>query len=445
MQVGAATSRGRAFCRDCLEPVGDHDVRCAKCRSPRLLRHTEINDLAIAHIDCDAFYAAVEKRDNPELRDRPVIVGGGKRGVVSTACYISRIAGIKSAMPMFQALELCPEAVVVHPRMERYAEVGREVRKLMLETTPLVEPLSIDEAFLDLAGTERLHEAPPALSLAKLAKRIESEIGITVSIGLSYNKYLAKVASDLDKPRGFSVIGRLEALAFLSDKPVSLIWGVGKAMQAALARYGITRIGQLQSIEREELIRRFGAIGVRLYHLSRGEDHRHVSVNDEAKTIGAETTFASDISNGQELQRILWQLAEKVSRRAKRAGLAGATIVLKLKTSRFKLRTRSQTIADPTQLAERIFATAGELLRHEIDGTPYRLIGVSLSSLEAAGPDRELYDLEPAVGLKARAERAIDKLREKFGPAVVEKGLSFKRPVEEANAPSSPPDWMDED
>jgi DNA polymerase-4 len=266
-----------------------------------------------------------------------------------------------------------------------------------------------------------------------------------VSIGLSYNKYLAKVASDLDKPRGFSIVGRTEATAFLREKPVTLIWGVGKAMQAELAKYGITRIGQLQTIGRDELIRRFGAMGVRLYHLSRGEDHRDVSVGDEAKSIGAETTFSQDISDGEELQRILWQMADKVSRRAKRARLAGATVVLKLKTSRFKLRTRSQTIAEPTQLAERIFATAKELLRPEVDGTAFRLIGVSLSSLEPAGPDRELYDLEPAFGRKARAERAMDKLRDKYGPAAVEKGLSFRRDAPSENAPSSPPGWMDED
>ncbi len=288
----SATTRTLGFCRDCFVPVAGHDLRCGNCHGPRLLRHPEIDALTIAHIDCDAFYAAVEKHDNPELRDRPVIVGGGKRGVVATACYISRIAGVKSAMPMFQALKLCPEAVVVSPRMDHYAEVGRQVRKLMLETTPLVEPLSIDEAFLDLAGTERLHGAPPALSLARLARRIETNIGITVSIGLSYNKYLAKVASDIDKPRGFSIIGSKEAIAFLSDKPVSLIWGVGKVMQAELAKYGITRIGQLQSIDRDELIRRFGAMGVRLYHLSRGEDHRDVSITDAAKSIGAETTFS---------------------------------------------------------------------------------------------------------------------------------------------------------
>lgn len=445
MQASDRAVHASGFCRDCLHATGDEDQRCAYCHSPRLLRHDELHQLPIAHLDCDAFYAAVEKRDNPELKDKPVIVGGGKRGVVATACYIARISGVKSAMPMFKALKLCPDAVVVTPRMDRYAEVGREVRRLMLELTPLVEPLSIDEAFLDLTGTARLHNASPAVALAKLAQRIESTTGISVSIGLSYNKYLAKVASDLDKPRGFSVIGRAEAQSFLSARPVSLIWGVGKAMQASLAKNGITTIGQLQDMDKNELLGRFGAIGARLYHLSRGEDDREVSTGDAPKSIGAETTFFEDIRDGDELLRILWQMAEKVSRRAKRARLAGSTIVLKLKTADFKLRTRSQTIGEPTQLGESIFATARALLRHEIDGTAYRLIGVSLASLSQAGADKELDDLEISVRRKARAERAMDKLREKYGLSAVEKGLSFKSEAPALNSPSSPPDWMDED
>jgi DNA polymerase IV len=444
MEHGPLRHQPNGFCRDCLAPAGEQERRCAHCHSPRLLRHPELHELSIAHIDCDAFYAAVEKRDNPELRDKPVIVGGGKRGVVATACYVARISGVRSAMPMFKALKLCPEAVVVSPRMERYAEIGRHVRRLMLEFTPLVEPLSIDEAFLDLSGTERLHGALPACSLARLAQRIEAETGISVSIGLSYNKYLAKVASDLDKPRGFSIIGCAEAKTFLSSRPVSLIWGVGKVMQAELARQGITTIGQLQAMERRELIQRFGALGHRLYHLSRGEDEREVSLSDEAKSIGAETTFAEDISEPAELERILWPMAEKVSRRAKRAELAGSTIVLKLKTKDFRLRTRSQTIADPTQLAERIFATARTLLRREADGTAFRLIGVSLSNLSVAGADKELEDLELSMRSKARAERAMDRVRDKFGPAAVEKGLVFKRDAPAENPPSSPPDWIDD-
>jgi len=193
------------LCRDCTALHDDANLRrCPACKSPRLVRHDEIASLSMAHIDCDAFYAAIEKRDNPAIADKPVIVGGGKRGVVSTACYVARTFGVKSAMPMFKALAACPNAVVVRPDMQKYALVGRQVRQLMLETTPLVEPLSLDEAFLDLTGTDRLHRCSPAQTLARLAKRIEDELAITVSVGLSFNKFLAKVASELDKPRGFS-------------------------------------------------------------------------------------------------------------------------------------------------------------------------------------------------------------------------------------------------
>ena len=197
-----------ALCRDCLAESGPAAKRCLACGSPRLLAHPERDLLSIAHVDCDAFYAAVEKRDDPSLADKPVIIGGRKRGVVSTACYVARTYGVRSAMPMFKALKACPHAVVIKPNMQKYVAAGRAVQKLMLELTPLVEPVSIDEAFLDLSGTERLHHGSPARTLARLAKRIEDELGITVSIGLAPNKFLAKVASDLAKPRGFSIIGR---------------------------------------------------------------------------------------------------------------------------------------------------------------------------------------------------------------------------------------------
>jgi DNA polymerase IV len=346
------------FCRDCLAPARKGETRCHECHGPRLLRHPELHGLSIAHLDCDAFYAAIEKRDDPSLKDKPVIVGGAKRGVVSTCCYVARIRGVKSAMPMFKALKLCPDAVVIRPNMEKYVTAGREVRALMQELTPLVEPLSIDEAFMDLTGTERLHRHSPAISLAILAKDIEEKIGITVSIGLSHNKYLAKVASDLDKPRGFSIIGRAEKRAFLAERPVSIIWGVGRALQESLARDGISRIGQLQTMEKSDLMRRYGSIGARLYHLSRGEDVRHVSPDDESKSVGAETTFNEDISDPKALERILWRMCERVSRRAKAEGMAGSTVVLKLKTPDFKIRTRNTTLAEPTFMAARIFDAA---------------------------------------------------------------------------------------
>ena len=416
----------QGFCRDCLAPAGDSGRRCHGCGSPRLLRHPELHDLTIAHIDCDAFYATVEKRDNPELADKPVIVGGATRGVVSTACYVARIKGVKSAMPMFKALQLCPEAVVIKPDMAKYAKAGRAVRELMLELTPLVEPLSIDEAFLDLTGTTRLHGMSPALSLAKLIKTIQHKVGISASVGLSYNKYLAKVASDLDKPRGFSVIGRAEAKAFLAEKPVGLIWGVGRATREQLARGGLTRIGQLQTIDKAELMKRYGSMGARLYHLSRGEDYRGVSTGDTSKSISAETTFDTDLSAYDGLERILWRLAEKVSRRAKGEGLAGQTVVLKLKTTGFRSRTRNVTLDEPTLLASRIFEAATPLLRREATGTAFRLIGVGISSLVHAEPQTETETLDSRVAAHAKAELAIDKLREKFGPDAVERGFMLR-------------------
>lgn len=413
------------FCRDCFMETAAEERRCRSCGSPRLLRHRELHQLSIAHVDCDAFYAAVEKRDNPELADKPLIVGGGVRGVVSTACYIARIRGVKSAMPMFKALELCPEAVVIKPDMAKYAEAGKTVRKLMMDVTPLVEPLSIDEAFLDLTGTRRLHGMSPALTLAHLIARIQAEVGITASVGLSHNKFLAKLASDLEKPRGFSVLGKEETLTFLAAKPVGFIWGVGKAMQAELARGGITMISQLQQMERNDLMRRYGSMGVRLYHLARGEDQRIVSTDDHSKSISAETTFNTDIRDGKELARILWPLAEKVSRRAKAEGVAGQTVVLKLKTADFKLRTRNATLADPTLLAARIYDAALPLLQREAAGTAFRLIGVGITGLSPATPEHETETLDASVAVRAKAELAVDRIRNKFGRTAVARGIGF--------------------
>ncbi len=413
------------FCRDCLTPVGAEATRCPACGGPRLLRHPELDKLTVAHLDCDAFYAAVEKRDDPSLADKPVIVGGGKRGVVSTACYVARIRGVHSAMPMFQALKVCPDAVVIRPNFEKYVAVSRQVRDLMVATTPLVEPLSIDEAFMELAGTERLHRAPASLALARLQKRIEDEIGITVSIGLSFNKFLAKVASDLNKPRGFSVIGEAEAVSFLADKPVGLIWGVGKAMQVRLAADGIRTIGALQRIDEVELARRYGSMGLRLARLSHARDSRPVSPHGEAKSISAETTFETDIGDPHRLKAVLRALSEKVARRLKRAELAGATVTVKLKTTDFRTRTRRRQLADPTQLADRIFAVGAELLGHEADGTRFRLIGIGVSDFadpRLADPD-DLVD--PAARKRARAEAAVDTIRDRFGNRAVELGLVF--------------------
>jgi len=422
-------TKPNGFCRDCYQLASPGHQRCPNCKSPRLVRHDELFDLSIAHLDCDAFFAAVEKRDNPKLADKPVIIGGGKRGVVSTACYVARIYGVKSAMPMFKAKKLCPNAVIISGNMKKYSKAGGEIRQLMRELTPLVEPLSIDEAFLDLSGTERLLGHPPALSLARLTDRILDQVGISVSVGLSHNKFLAKIASDFDKPRGFSVIGKKETLPFLADKPVSFIWGVGKAMQKSLATRGITTIKQLRTHEKSELMRHFGVMGARLYHLSRGQDNRKVTPSSSTKSISNETTFFDDISTYAPLEKRLWELCENVSRRAKAKGLAGRTVTLKLTTSRFKGRTRSTTLNDVTFLAERIFSAARPLLKKETDGTAFRLLGVGISHLEPLSLDELPQDLDQHVAQQTRVEVAMDKLRSKFGPGTVSKGRGFK-PVE---------------
>jgi len=428
------------FCRDCLAPTRGEEKRCRACGSPRLVRHGELDTLTLAHVDCDAFYATVEKRDNPELIDKPVIIGGGTRGVVSTCCYIARINGVRSAMPMFKALEACPDAVVVRPNMEKYARVGREVRAMMEELTPLVQPISIDEAFLDLSGTQRLHRDIPARTLARFAARIEAEIGITLSVGLSYCKFLAKVASDFQKPRGYSVIGKAEAVSFLAPQPVSLIWGVGKAFNAQLARDGIRTIGQLQTMELDTLMRRYGVMGKRLYELARGDDERTVHPNEGAKSVSSETTFNHDLSSAKDLVPVLRALSEKVSARLKDTGIAGQTIVLKLKTNDFKSRTRNYKLDAPTQLADRIFRTGLFLLERELDGTRFRLLGIGVSDLADTTQADPADLVDPLAGRRAVAETAIDKVRAKFGRTALETGYTFGNDRANKRHPKTPSD-----
>lgn len=421
-----------ALCRDCLRtfdvpPPGGKAARCPACRSPRLLAHPELFSLSIAHMDCDAFYASVEKRDNPGLRSLPVIVGGGHRGVVSTCCYLARIKGVRSAMPMFQALKLCPEATVVKPRMSHYVAVSRQIRALMEELTPQIEPLSLDEAFLDLGGTERLHHAPPALLLARLLKRMEDEIGVTGSVGLAPNKFLAKVASDLDKPRGFSVIGRAETAAFLKGKPVRLIWGVGAAMQDTLDRVGIRTFDDLLRWERADLDRKFGAMGGRLWHLARGEDHRRVNPHEPMKSISAETTFFEDTSDRDLLDGHLWRLAERVADRAKAKDLAGRTVTLKLRRRDFSLLSRSHRLRDATQIADRLYRAAADLLAGVPEPGPFRLIGVGLADIVPAREADLVGDLlDPEAVKRAGAERAADQIRAKFGRDAIIKGRALR-------------------
>lgn len=435
------TSQIIGLCRDCMADMPHdvpqnppHDVpqniltRCPSCKSPRLIYHPELNQLGIAHIDCDAFYAAVEKRDNPALEDKPLIIGGGRRGVVATCCYIARIKGVRSAMPMFKALQLCPDAVIIKPNGAKYAQTGQEIRDLMTDVTPLVQPLSIDEAFLDLRGTTRLHGATPAASLMRLMKKIKKETGITVSAGLSHNKFLAKLASDMDKPNGFTVIGTHETKEYLARLPVSKLWGVGSQSQKKLARDGITKVSHLQNIDETDLMRRYGQFGLHLSRLARGQDSRPVTTEREAKSISAETTFETDIKNFDRLAKTLWQLCEKVSRNIKKKGKGGTTIVLKLKTSDFKSLTRNRKLTTASQMAEMLYQTSLSLLKTELEKYPkryYRLIGVGFSGLVDADFSDQIDLGDPDKKRREAAEVAMDDLRDKFGYEAIKKGRSL--------------------
>lgn len=416
-----------ALCRDCLVDIKNYIPKmvCPSCHSPRIVAHAELNDLNIAHIDCDAFYASIEKRDKPELNSKPLIIGGRNRGVVSTCCYIARTYGVKSAMPMFQAIKLCPNATILPPNMEKYISVSKEIRVLFEELTPVVEPISIDEAFLDLNGTKNLHKMSAAKILMKTAKKINDEIGITVSIGLSYNKFLAKLASDLDKPHGFSIIGKEEAKSFLATQPINKIWGVGKVLNNKMNRAGITQIGQLQRMDLKKLVKDYGVIGERLYYFSRGEDARNVTEHRKTKNISNETTLEKDISGYHELKKILWNLCEKLSSRLKQQKASAKTITLKLKTSNFRTISRSVTLDQPTQMAQKIYEHGSFLLKPECNGLEYRLIGIGVSNFF----DNQHSDLPSLIDegqeRKIKTEKAIDKIREKFGTNIINKGRKF--------------------
>ncbi len=416
------------LCRDCSKSYSQEAslLRCSSCGSPRIISHKELCELSIAHIDCDAFYASIEKRDNPELADKPVIIGGEKRGVVATCCYIARQSGIHSAMPTLRAKKLCPEAIFIKPNMEKYVAASKQIFSLLQELTPLVEPVSIDEAFLDLRGTSALHKAFPAQILSKTAKKIEQQVGISVSIGLSHNKFLAKMASDLDKPRGFSIVGVKETVSFLAPKPINNIFGVGKVFSKKLKKDGFLTIGQLQKHPRQDLIMRYGEMGASLARLSHGEDDRIVKIGREAKSVSTEITFSSDISEYKILSTKLLELCENLSNSLKKKQLIGDTITLKLKTKNFELRTRTKHIMLPTQLAHIIYEIAHQLLMHEIDGTDFRLIGIGISGLQKGKGQDPIDLIEPQVARKAAAERAMDKVRSKFGQNKIVRGKLYR-------------------
>ena len=416
------------LCRDCLTRRSDDASRCPSCGSPRSVDLEASAGLQIAHVDCDAFYASVEKRDQPDLRDKPVIVGGlGTRGVVSTCCYIARTFGVRSAMPMGRALALCPGAIVLSPDMAKYARAGRDIRALMQQLTPLVEPLSIDEAYLDLTGCEGANGMGAAEMLVRLARRVEAEIGVTISVGLSDCKFLAKLASDLDKPRGFALLRREEAKAWLAPQSVGRLWGVGKAGQERLERLGFWLIGDLQRIDEWAAASSLGDDGRRLWRLAQGLDDRRVSPDRKTKSVSSETTFDADVADKGELTRVLLGHCDRVAARLRKEGLCATGVTLKLRLPDFSLRTRSRTGIRPTQLAPRLFAAARALLDAQPDGAAYRLLGVAATELAPAeGADEgDLVDRD-AAREKSR-EAAIATLRDKFGARSVQRGLAFRQ------------------
>ena len=414
------------LCRSC-DALSDGESRlCTRCGSRLSVSHPELLRLAIAHVDCDAFYASVEKRDHPELAARPLIIGGGTRGVVSTACYIARLSGVRSAMPMFKARKLCPDAVVMKPDMAKYVAESRRIRALMADLSPLVEPLSIDEAALDLSGTEALHRAPPAIMLARLARRVEHEIGVTLSVGLGPNRLLAKLAAERDKPRGFAVIGS-EAPGLLAGEPVSLLPGIGPRATARLATLGLTRLGQIQALAPDAAMRLLGPDGPALVRRARGEDDRPVSPVHETKSISAETTFERDIASPAELEAILWRLAEKLGGRLRKAGFAAGGITLKLKTAQFALRTRSQRLSAPTTLPDLLFQAARGLLAREADGTAFRLIGLGAQPLRPAGEADPIDLADPDSERRVARQQALDRLRDRFGASIIGRGRGLNR------------------
>ncbi|TAL04217.1 MAG: DNA polymerase IV [Rhodospirillaceae bacterium] len=436
MSDAASLASVTVLCRDCLAEFPRAPNSCPRCGSNRLVSHPELGRLAIAHIDCDAFYAAIEKRDNPALADRPVLVGhDGGRGVVATACYVARRFGPRSAMPMYKALELCPDAVVIRPNMEKYKQVAAQVRAIFDAATPLVEPLSLDEAFLDLSGTAALFRRTPAATLAHIAREIEREVRITVSIGLSDTKFLAKMASDMNKPRGFTVIGRAEAVTFLHDLPVTRLPGVGPALASRLKVDGLFTIGDIQARPAMEMAARYGETGTLLANLARGLDERTVHSDRTAKTISAETTFDRDIAKVEDLLHKLWPLCERVAARLKAKGVAGRSITVKLKTARFKLLTRHHRLNAPTQLAEQIYRAAKPLVERETaaqkrQGARFRLIGVGIDDLcdasEADPPDLFADSNVDGKVHMAKVEQAMDAVRARFGTAAIGKGRGFR-------------------
>ena len=414
-----------SLCRDCLS-LCDNNFRCHNCKSPRIISHQELFSLKIAHIDCDAFYASVEKNDDPTIRNLPVIIGGGHRGVVTTCCYMARISGVRSAMPMFKAKKLCPNATIIAPRMSLYKKVSKCIKEKLLTLTPTIEFISLDEAYIDLTGTQRLHGQPPAVVLARIANDIETDLGITISIGLSYNKFLSKIGSELEKPRGFSIIGKSDTKAILNQKSVCQILGVGGRTKTKLENKGIRVIGDILKYKKDYLKNSLGSFGETLWFLARGIDNRKIIPNKQTKSISCEKTFHNNEKDFSIIRSHLWGLAEKISWRLKSDNLIAVRLSLKLKSENFKLIQRSCNFRYPTNLAEYIFQESEVLLKANISKGPFRLVGINLTHLLNAKTTNWTPSLfQNNNNNLVCAEEAVDFIRLKFGEEAIIKGRSL--------------------
>ena len=383
---------------------------------------------SILHVDLDAFFAAVEQLDDPRLRGKPVIVGGlGSRGVVSTASYEARRYGVHSAMPMARARRACPDGVFLSPRMYRYAELSEAVMATLLDVTPLVEQLSVDEAFLDVAGARRLFGSPVDIAHA-IRRRVRDDLGLTASVGVASTKFLAKLATELAKPDGLLEVPAGEERAFLAPLPVSRLWGVGPATLRKLERMAVRTIGDLAALDEQVLARALGnATGAHLYALARNHDPRPVVPGREAKSVGAEETFGRDLHSPAECMRELVRLADRVCTRLRHAGLQSRTITLKVRFGNFETRTRARTLPEPTAVAAVVLETAGELLDEFDTGRGIRLLGISCAQLEEATNEvQPVLDLGDGAATsrermqrQAAVERAADDVRDRFGTRAV--------------------------
>ena len=387
----------------------------------------------ILHVDMDAFYASVEERDRPELAGRPVIVGGTPegRGVVAAANYQARRFGVHSAMPAATAKRLCPQAICLPSRIDHYAKVSAEIQAILRRYTPLIEPLSLDEAFLDVTGSESLFGSSEEIGW-RIKREIHKQLNLVASVGVAPNKFLAKIASDLEKPDGFVVVDSKRIHEFLDPLPVGRVWGVGRVTGSVLDRHGVRSIGDLRQLSVDALRALLGGQGQHLWHLARGIDGRPVVPDSQAKSISHETTFAIDVDNEEVLRAWVIELTEQVARRLRRQNLRGRTVHLKVRFDDFRTMTRATTLADPTDVTQQLCDVAGGMLARRLpqNGRPVRLLGVGVSGIDHSADRQRMLFEENAHGVQQRLDSATDQIRVRFGHSSLRRASSMLHQAE---------------